>query len=488
MESRMISEMERNNRAAMLAHMITATAINVFCLLKVIIGMRSGLFFVLDLLLGYGPVVGEMIFMKKDKETPMVKHLMAIGFAVFYCFVVFTSTNNILFALSIPMIVMYTIYNDTKGAIAVNVGTIVVSILMNVIGSKNGTMGYEGTDDAILIVATMVLVAVCSIYAARVSLANSKQRVKQACEATEKAEKLLTEIQYVSEKMQEGIKDIYTDLEKLTGVAQVTKQSMGQLSTGATETSSAVEKQLNQTEEIQRKVEFVTEATERIHESVHKTLQVLEVGKNDIGTLAGQVEISVETGVKVAEKLQTLDKLVEEMHSMAALIGGIANQTSMLALNASIEAARAGEMGKGFAVVASQVTGMAAQTKNATVRITELITNVSTAIGEVVPVIQNMLDGIEKEKASAESTVGSFHNIQENSDAVRDKVEHLEQSMIELKDANEMIVSSIQTISAITEEVSAHANETVHAEEENVMIIKNINKKMDTLMQLIEKK
>ncbi len=117
--------------------------------------------------------------------------------------------------------------------------------------------------------------------------------------------------------------------------------------------------------------------------------------------LASQVDTSVQNSVDAASKLETLNHNMEEMHSIVELIGGITSQTSLLALNASIEAARAGDAGKGFAVVASEITGMASQTKEATVKITELIQNVTSAINEVVTVIQQMIDGINQEKENA---------------------------------------------------------------------------------------
>ena len=57
---------------------------------------------------------------------------------------------------------------------------------------------------------------------------------------------------------------------------------------------------------------------------------------------------------------------------------------------------------------------MASQTKDATVKITELINNVTSAINEVVTVIQQMIDGINQEKESAQNTANSFSSIQEN--------------------------------------------------------------------------
>ena len=85
-----------------------------------------------------------------------------------------------------------------------------------------------------------------------------------------------------------------------------------------------------------------------------------------------------------------------------------------------------------------------------------------------------MIDGINTEKTSTESTAKSFDNIQNNTYAIRDNVEQLTHSIIELKNANNVIVDSIQTISAVSQQLSAHASETTNNEEENVKILESM--------------
>ena len=466
-----ISELERNNKAAMTAHVIEVVVMLIFCLLQVMSKQRNIVLFIFDILLGAGPVIAEFIFWKRNHETAMIKHLVAVGFALYYSYTLFTCSNNLVFAFVIPMIVMVTIFNDSKYSIEINTGTVILSIITAVAGSRNGLFGYEGADDAILQVIIMILVAAFSIYSAKISHANSKQVIDDAVKAKNDAEELLKKVENLSAAMHDGIKDIYGDLEHLNEATKSTKDSMAQLSAGATETADAVQKQ--------------TQATGSIADSMKHTVEVLGQGREDIEILVSQVEQSVTNGADVADKLKELSGYVEKMHEIVDMISSIANQTSMLALNASIEAARAGEAGRGFAVVASQVTAMAGQTKNATVSITELISNVSASIQSVVDVIHQMLNGINQEKASASNASASFGSIEDNTHIIQTNVDSLVQGIKELKNANDQIVDSIQTISAISEEVSAHANQTADAEEKNAMVIDNMDSKMHKLILYI---
>ncbi len=228
----------------------------------------------------------------------------------------------------------------------------------------------------------------------------------------------------------------------------------------------------------------VAVAVEEIGNSMTLTLKALAEGKQDIEHLASEVEASVDNGTEVTEKLENLNQYMDEMNSIVELIGGITNQTSLLALNASIEAARAGEAGRGFSVVATEISGMATRTKEATVHITELISNVSNAIMEVVGVVSNMINGINEEKTGASNAEESFESIEDNTRAIQKNADTLSRSISELQNANKEIIDSIQTISAISQQVSAHAGETMQAEEENLNVMQDVSAIMQKLAAL----
>ena len=481
MEEKVITDVERNNRTAMRAYIIDTVVMLTFCVLQAATGLQTWLYVLGLSILGLVPAGLELAYWKKDHNTPMIKHFVAIGFAIFYSVALFTAKNNLVFAFVIPMILIVSVYNDVRYSIMINTGTVIESLLIGIIGAKTGLFGYAGSDSAIIQVVIMILVGIYSIMAARTSQRNTEHKVEQIQKVQSQTEAVLQNMKELSNTLKTGIEATYTDLEKLERASDFTKEAMQGVSVGANDTAMAVQDQLLQTEEIQKKVDVVNDANEQIVDSMQQTLSVLKDGNQDM-------EILVEKGADVAEKLQTLDKYMEQMNTIVELIKSIASQTSLLALNASIEAARAGEAGKGFAVVATEISGMASQTNEATVHITELIENVSTAISEVVEVIYQMISGINEEKQSAENTAGSFQSIQNNTLAIQSQVENLTHSVEELKEANRVIMDSIQTISAVSEEVSAHAGETMNAEEENTDTLKKIEQRMKVLVKTVSEK
>lgn len=303
-------------------------------------------------------------------------------------------------------------------------------------------------------------------------------------QAKAEAENLLERNEEFDQQLSGNIADINVRFEKLTAASKTTTEAMQEVSAGANDTAEHVQNQLEQTHAIQDKVDEVATAVEEIGNSMTLTLKALAEGKQDIEYLASEVEASVDNGTEVTEKLENLNQYMDEMNSIVELIGGITNQTSLLALNASIEAARAGEAGRGFSVVATEISGMATRTKEATVHITELISNVSNAIMEVVGVVSNMINGINEEKTGASNAEESFESIEDNTRTIQKNADTLSRSISELQNANKEIIDSIQTISAISQQVSAHAGETMQAEEENLNVMQDVSAIMQKLAAL----
>lgn len=470
---RPLSNPARNNKTVMTAHLIDVIVMTTFCFLQAVGGSKTWLYVLAVALLGFVPIIIEYHFWKRNQETRAIKHLAAIGFTIFYTFTLFTATNQMVFVFAIPMILAASVFNDVRYSLLLNIGVVAESFIIVIVGSATGWFGFLGLDYGIIQIVIVILIGIYSLFTAKTLNTNFEQ--------------ILLNLSELSEEMKSGIKDINRELEKLNEASKSTMNAMQEVSAGTNDTAEAVQNQLLQTQSIHHKTEQVSDAIHHISDNMKQTLIDLETGNQDVALLVQKVDISVQNSVEVAEKLKTLDRSVAEMNSITEFISSIARQTGLLALNARIEASHAGEFGKGFAVVASEFSGMAAQTSEATTHIGELIENVSAGIHEVVTVIYQMIDGINEEKQSTESTAGSFDSIQTSTLSIRDHVEQLVRHMEELRDANRVITDSIQTISAVSEEVSAHAAETMSAEEGNEAILSRIDAKMKGLMELVQK-
>ena len=464
-----MKEMERNNRVAMIAHGVINACMLFISVIGFVEHTVSAPVLVVLILLGIIPVLAEFICWKRDHATKAIKHLSLIGFALFYTVLLFTAQCNMVYAFVIPMMFAVMPYHDVKAFVLINVGTVVENILVVLLGATQGGFGY--------------LLCITSIYATISNQKNTDENIESITAAQDRTEATLREVMEMSSRMETSVADITAELNKLETAFDSTKTAMEEVSVGSGESAAAIQQQTAQTEAIQEKVNTVSEVAETIGNNMEHTIEMLDAGKEEMTGLKEQAEDSARNSELAAQKLETLDHYMQEMHSIVEIISKIANQTSLLALNASIEAARAGEAGRGFSVVATEISGMATQTKDATGNIAELIQNVSGAIGEVVTVIRQMIDGIGSQREGTMRAADSFTAIEDSSYTIVDNLGEMLQIVEALKTANQEIVDSIQTISTTTEEVSAHASETLEAEERNREILQKITENMNSMVK-----
>jgi methyl-accepting chemotaxis protein len=256
---------------------------------------------------------------------------------------------------------------------------------------------------------------------------------------------------------------------------------MDEVSTGTAESADAVQNQLIKTEEIQNHIDSVKQTTDTIMDHVEATAQAVEEGQKQI-TVMGHLTEQIDTaGKDVQAALATFSQTTSQMNSITELINNVADQTSLLALNASIEAARAGEAGRGFAVVATEISNLANQTSEATGDINRLIADINSQLGTMVDNIESLIKTGQEESECANKTADDFNLISQNVEDILSSSDGMKNSVSNLATANSEIVNSIQTISAITEEVTAHASTTYDSSEQNKQIVEHINNLVDDL-------
>ena len=171
--------------------------------------------------------------------------------------------------------------------------------------------------------------------------------------------------------------------------------------------SAATELQANSTsmaataEETNKQASTVASASEELRASIQ------EIGRQVVQStqIAGQAVTEAERSNSMIGGLREGAQKIGEVVNM---IQDIAEQTNLLALNATIEAARAGEAGKGFAVVASEVKALATQTAKATEEIAQQVSEIQNATGtavDAITAISKIINDINEISTSISSAV-----------------------------------------------------------------------------------
>jgi methyl-accepting chemotaxis protein len=174
-------------------------------------------------------------------------------------------------------------------------------------------------------------------------------------------------------------------------------------------------------------------------QSVASATEELSASVDEIGRQVQESNRIAEAAVQQAEqtdgRIGKLSRAAQEIGDVVKLITAIAEQTNLLALNATIEAARAGEAGRGFAVVASEVKSLASQTAKATDEISSHIAGMQGATQESVAAIKE-IGGTIAQISSIASTIAS--------------------AVEEQGSATQEIARSVQTVAQGTHEAAAN--------------------------------
>mgnify|MGYP000529987158 CR=1 FL=1 len=125
------------------------------------------------------------------------------------------------------------------------------------------------------------------------------------------------------------------------------------------------------------------------------------------------------------EMIEQLIKSCDDIGEMVSMIGTIASQTNLLALNAAIEAARAGEQGRGFAVVADEVRCLANNTTKATRRIEDVVTTIQTGVVETAGMMKQVNEEVSVGISLADEAGRSLDAIVEETQEVLDMIHEI---------------------------------------------------------------
>jgi methyl-accepting chemotaxis protein len=175
------------------------------------------------------------------------------------------------------------------------------------------------------------------------------------------------------------------------------------VSSASTELEASASTLTSTAERSQELTTMVAAASEEASTNVQSVASATEELSSSVNEISRQVQESARMASEAVGQARTTNDRVSELSKAAARIGDvvelintIAEQTNLLALNATIEAARAGEAGRGFAVVASEVKALAEQTSKATGEIGQQITGIQAATQDSVNAIKEISGTIER--------------------------------------------------------------------------------------------
>jgi len=207
--------------------------------------------------------------------------------------------------------------------------------------------------------------------------------------------------------------------------------------------------------------------TSKSKEDIQEVNASLEDANKKMKAMIEQIDNNTHAEVELADKLNHLSSEATQVKDILTVIGDIAEQTNLLALNAAIEAARAGEHGRGFAVVADNVRQLAEKTQKslheieATINIiVQSIINSTEEMNHNVRQVQKISntslevqDSIESANRQMQTAIISMNNTVSSVEKSVQNIDNFEKHMHNINDFATVNSTSIQDASKITNNI-----------------------------------
>lgn len=200
--------------------------------------------------------------------------------------------------------------------------------------------------------------------------------------------RMLDRLQDVVTEISMALQRVETDTQEILSAASRQITMANEQDAVVTETTATVN-------EVRATVTETAERAQSVAETAQVSVDISRSGTDAVEQTVSGMELIRRKVEDIADNILVLSEHTQQIGEIIATVNNLADQSRMLALNASVEAARAGEEGKGFAVVALEVRNLADQNREATVQVREILGEIQRATNAAVMVTEEGSKGVD---------------------------------------------------------------------------------------------
>lgn len=447
------------NFRAMLMWLLIGAVLTVAYVVELFKGGRTPEFVAVFLTMCWGPFLFGVIVLKvRGMASKAYKEIIAIGYGVFYAFVLLTAGTPLAVVYVWPVVSMLVLYKDRKLIVRCGIWNILLLVAALIKTYMSGGLTYTVVVDYEIEFASVILFylgCVMSIDflsksdgAMLGSVKNDLNRVVITVEKVKDASTAvvdgITVVRELSEENRQSSDSVVAGMRELTtnnGILQERTDSSMEM------TRLIDDQVVNVAALIQEMVGLMEESVTHARTSSEQLADVVE-STNTMAKLSGEIE-------------KILTEFKQEFNMVKAETGtieSITSQTNLLALNASIEAARAGEAGKGFAVVADEIRNLSTGTQTSSTRIMNALKHLEETSEKMTESIDKTLELIHTTLEKVTLVNSSVASITEDSVQLGKNIQVVDDAMREVETSNKNMVDNMKQICEVMDVMTESIN------------------------------
>lgn len=435
------------NRKTMIIWLVVCIILSAAYVIEIVKGLRTVLYFMVFLIFCWLPfVIGVAVLKIKGMSTKLYKHVVAIGYGIFYIFIMMNTNSTLTFVYMLPISGMLILYKDRNFIIRCGVCNnlvLYIYIIKSIMSGMNAPADitcYEIQAASTLLCYTTYILAISHLNQSDGALIGSVESdlqrvivtVDQVKEASNSVVDGVNVVRDLADENRDGANLVVHNMEELTDKNNILYEK----TVSSMDMTSDINTQVqNVAELIGKMVDLINESVIHANTSSKELSDVVE-STNTMAELSSEIE-------KVLVEFKDEFVMVKQE---TGTIEGITSQTNLLALNASIEAARAGEAGKGFAVVADEIRDLSMGTQNSSSRIMSALEHLEQTADKMTLSITETLKLINSTMDKVEQVNQSVTNITSDSTRLGDNIRVIDSAMKEVETSNQNMVDNMKQI------------------------------------------